>query len=440
MDPMTVVEAIRQEALLFRTRTPMSRRLWLGGRSHMPSGAPSLLQFHHPWPVSIARGNKSRAWDIDGNEYSDWHGGFSVAVLGHAHPKFRQAISEAVDYGLQTGFLHPLMPQLAEELCTRFQGQNVVMANTGTEGTMLALRLARASTGRDTIVKLVGGYHGMHDSVMHFAGGNMEGIWGQGTLDLRVRAVAANDLAALACALETCDVAAFIIEPIMFNVGCIAPEEGYLQKVRELCDQTGTVLIFDEVKTAVTIAYGGAQEMFLVAPDLKVVGKGIAGGVPCAAVIGRHDILRLIETGDVPHYSTFAGNALAVQACLAALSLLDRPAYNQFSALNGKLTKRLNLIIDKYQLPAYTVTWGAKGSVIFAGQSPPLRDVTDLHARADFALAELYWVMMMNRGILLSPGQDEQWTLSIQHTEQDIDEFCAAFEEFAKTAGPLCVK
>jgi glutamate-1-semialdehyde 2,1-aminomutase len=436
---MNAVDAIRQEAALFRKRTPRSHALWLNARTRMPAGTPSMLQFHHPWPVSIARGQGSRVWDIDGNEYSDWHGGFSVGVLGHAHPEFREAIEEALDSGFQTGFLHPQMPHLAEQLCLRFDAEQVVLANTGTEGTMLALRLARACTGRNVIVKVVGGYHGMHDSVMQFAGGNMDGVWGQGTLDLHVRAVAANDLAALQAALQPRDVAAFIIEPIMFNVGCIAPDEGYLERVRELCDQTGTLLVFDEVKTAVTIAWGGAQELLGVKPDLKVVGKGIAGGVPCAAVLGPRRVLGAIETGEVPHYATFAGNALAVNAALAALRLLSRPAYERFEKIGKALTRRLDAIIDEYQIPAYTVTWGAKGSVIFA-QGDPIRDVTDLHSRVDMTLGELYWVMMMNRGILMSPGQDEQWTVSIQHTREDVDRFCAAFEEFAKTFAGLLPK
>lgn len=406
----------------------------------MPSGTPSLLQFHHPWPIALAKGAGSKAWDIDGNEYSDWHGGFSVGVIGNGHPEFRDSIMEALDGGLQTGFVHPLMPQLARTMCNRFDAQQLVMTTTGTEGTMLALRLARAKTGRETIVKLVGGYHGMHDGAMHFAGGNMEGVWGLGTVKMHVRAVPANDLTALQSALESCDAAAFIIEPIMFNVGCIAPEEGYLQRVRELCDQTGTLLIFDEVKTAVTVAWGGCEELFGVAPDLKVVGKGVAGGVPCVAVLGRADILGLIESGDVPHYATFAGNALAVHAASAALRILSRPQYDHFARLNVRLLKRLNHIIEEYNLPAYTVAWGAKGSVIFAGQGPAIKDVADLHSRINEDLRELYWVTLMNRGILMSPNQDEQWTMSVQHTADDVDLFCDAFEEFAKTVASLYAK
>jgi glutamate-1-semialdehyde 2,1-aminomutase len=431
--------AIRQQATVFRDRTPRSRMLWMQGRRHMPSGTPSQLQFHHPWPVAIARGHGSRVVDVDGNEYRDFHGGFSVGVLGHAHPEFKEAVSQAIDEGLQTGFLHPQMPRLAEQLCMRFDCEQVSLANTGTEGTLLALRLARAATGRDTIVKVVGGYHGMHDSVLQFAGGNMNGAWGKGTLTLHVRGVPANDLPALEAALATRDVAAFIIEPIMFNVGCIMPDAGYLNRVRELCDQSGALLIYDEVKTAVTIAHGGAEEVFGVAPDLKVVGKGIAGGVPCAAVLGPRRIMELIERGDVPHYATFAGNALAVHAALAALRLLNRPAYRHFERLGRRMRRQLDEIIARYDLPAYTVSWGAKGSVVFAS-GPPLRDVTELAQRGNADLTDLYWVTMMNSGILLSPGQDEQWTLSLQHDASDVDAFCAAFEEFAKGAAVALAK
>lgn len=405
----------------------------------MPSGTPSQLQFHHPWPVSIARSSGSRVWDLDGNEYRDFHGGFSVGVLGHGHPELKEAVVQAMDEGLQTGFLHPDMPRLAEQLCLRFDSEQVVLANTGTEGTLLALRLARAATGRDVIVKLVGGYHGMHDSVMQFAGGNMEGTWGQGTLALRVRGVPANDLVALEAALSARDVAAFIVEPIMFNVGCIMPDPGYLERVRELCDQAGALLVYDEVKTAVTIAHGGAEELLGVAPDLKVIGKGIAGGVPCAAVLGPRRIMELIEQNKVPHYSTFAGNALAVHSALCALRLLNRPAYTQFERLSRRMRRQLDEIIERYDLPAYTVSWGAKGSVVFASGGP-LRDVTDLAARGNADLTDLYWVTMMNNGILLSPGQDEQWTLSIQHDSSDVDAFCAAFEEFAKGAAAALAK
>lgn len=433
-----------------------TRRSWeLHERAYevMANGTPTALQFHAPYPIVMQRSVGSRVFDVDGNEYIDFHNAYSVGVMGHCHPAIVRAITEQVARLDISGFVCSTSIDLAEAICSRFGGGGLVQFTTsGTEATMLAIRMARAWTGRPQVIKIEGGYHGAHDAVMvgtHGGGiptveGEDEGLpWGRGLAPHSVSSTLVcgfNDANALAGVLErhAGDIACVILEPVMLNVGFIEPEPGYLERVAALCHEHGALLIWDEVKTGVTIAHGGCAQAYDIGPeslpDLRCLGKGIGGGMPCGAVHGRAELFSVIEDGTAPHYSTFAGHPATMAAGLACLTeVLTAEAYEQMSALNERLMDGITILLKQYELPGHTVGIGAKGTVLFT-EHEKLLSYRAWSEGIDRDLGGLYWASLLSQGILLSPGQDEQWTLSVAHTEQDIDQFLAAFEVFAAAA------
>ncbi len=441
------------EMEVFESRHKRSHDLWQRATWVMPNGAPTALNHFDPWPLVIERAHNTEVWDIDGHHYYDFHNAFSTVVMGHSNEKIAKAVEKGFSEGAITGFLSPQAIELAEHICERFEADMVQFTNSGTESTQLAIRIARAVTGRGKILKIEGGYHGTHDSVMVSTHASFDQLgdphrptsvpWGEGMapgiLDSTI-VCQFNDLPDLEILL-TAEFACVIMEPVMLNVGFVEPEEGYLQRVRELCNQHGVVLIFDEVKTGVTLAYGGAEEIYQVKPDLKCLAKGIGGGLPLGAVCGKQELMLSIETGETPHYSTFAGNHLAMSAGLACLrEVLTPNAYQRLAAEQAALIGGLQKILNSYpNLPAYLVSQGAKGNILFTAP-PHTSSYRDWELRADHELASLYWLMMINRGILLSPGQDEQWTISVKHGARERARFLSAFAEFALAAEQIILE
>src|SRR3954469_11884362 len=283
VDPTQVARLTEAEQAKFRERTHASAERFERALKTMPGGVPSSFQENDPWPVYIDRGEGSRVWDVDGNEYVDFHNGFGVMCIGHANPTVGDAVKAQVDRG--THFAAPTDGSIAvsEELVRRFGLPQWRFNNSGTEATMDAVHLARGSTGRDTILKIEGSYHGHHDSVMVSVSPPLDALgerddpvsvpYGGGTpraLTELTRAVPFNDAEALESVLEKIgeQVAGLIMEPAMMNINIIPPREGYLERVRELTAAHGVKLIFDEVKTGSTIAAGGATARFGVVPDM----------------------------------------------------------------------------------------------------------------------------------------------------------------------------
>jgi glutamate-1-semialdehyde 2,1-aminomutase len=226
------------------------------------------------------------------------------------------------------------------------------------------------------------------------------------------------------------DIAALILEPIMMNVGIVYPDPGYLAELRRITSQHGVALIFDEVKTGATIAAGGASEHYGVKPDLICLAKSIGGGIPIGAFAGSCAFMEKIRPEDVAHLGTFNGNPLAMRAGVVSLTQILTPdAYKHFGVLEEKLVSGCRDIIDRHELPMYSTGVGGKGCVMFAPEE--LHDYRD-YLKIDFDLSYAHWLYYMNRGILMPIGADEQWTLSVQHTEKDIEEHLAVFEEFAR--------
>ncbi|MCB1269344.1 MAG: aminotransferase class III-fold pyridoxal phosphate-dependent enzyme, partial [Microthrixaceae bacterium] len=319
----------------------------------------------------------------------------------------------------------------------------VRFCNSGTEATMDAIRIARAYTGRDKVLKIEGSYHGHHDTVMFSVVpdtdemGDREnplstpmskGIPAEMAQDTLV--VPYNDAPALERMLgeRGGEIACLIMEPVMMNIGIVVPADGYLQAVRDLCTRYGVVLIFDEVKCGATIAEGGAAERFGVRPDLATWAKAIGGGAPIGAFGGRADIMEEINRG-AAHQGTFNGNPMSVTAALATLTrVLTADAYEHFAALGARLSNGMDALIAEYDLPAHTVDLGCKGCISYRAE--PLTCYRDfLETNIHLYTASYPW--MVNRGVFMTPGDEEQWTLSVQHSEDHVDRYVDAFATFA---------
>lgn len=427
-------------------RTPQSKQRHERGLKVMPGGVPSSFQENDPWPVYLERGEGARVWDVDGHEYVDFHNGFGVMCIGHANPTVGAAVKARVDQG--THFAAPTDGSIvvAEELADRFGLPQWRFTNAGTESTMDAVHLARGATGRDVILKIEGSYHGHHDAVMVSVYPPLEALgerddprsvpYGEGypkALTELTRAVPFNDAGALEMVLEKLEgqVAGLIMEPAMMNINIIPPVDGYLERVRELCTAHGVKLIFDEVKTGATIARGGATKRFGVRADMVTLAKAICGGYPGGAIGMTEEIAALVAEGRVHQYGTFNGNPLVMAAAEATLTeVLTEDAYAKLEASNEWLLGRCDEIIERYGLPCYTEGLGAKGCVIFAGE--PLREYRDYLTKVDGDLATLAWLYHMNHGVFMTPGVEEEWTISIAHSEQDLQRFADALEAFAK--------
>jgi glutamate-1-semialdehyde 2,1-aminomutase len=438
----TLTEA---EGERFRNRTGRSAETYERAVRSMPNGVPSSFQANEPWPTYIDRGAGSRVWDVDGNEYVDFHNGFGVMCIGHANPTVGAAVKAQVDRG--THFAAPTDGSIAvaEELRRRFGLPQWRFGNSGTEATMDAVHLARGATGRDMMLKIEGSYHGHHDAVMVSVYPPLEALgdrddpvsvpYGGGVpeaVSRLTRAVPFNDADALATVLEKIgeQVAGLIMEPAMMNINIVPPKPGYLERVRELTAEHGVKLIFDEVKTGCTISPGGATARFGVTPDMITLAKASCGGYPGAAIGMSEDLAELVADGTVKQYGTFNGNPLVMAAAQATLTeVLTDDVYERFEETNRRLLDSCQQIIDTHGLPAYTEGIGAKGCVVFSPKR--MQEYRDYLTDVDDELSRLAWLYHMNRGVFMTPGAEEEWTLSIAHSEEDLQRYIDAFEAFA---------
>jgi glutamate-1-semialdehyde 2,1-aminomutase len=445
-------ERIRQlterEERTLNERTPKSHALYERARTSLVGGVASSYQVREPWPIYLERGEGARVWDVDGNELLDFHNGFGSMTQGHAHP----AISRAVERRIQAGthFAAPTEDAVtvAEELQRRWDLPKWRYTNSGTEATMDAVRIARGLTGRDTIVKIFGSYHGHNDALMVSTGGaDVSGIptdelpsigYGAGlpqaVVELTV-AVPFNDVDAMERRIERLESegrapACVIMEAAMMNLGIVPPEPGYLEAVRELTKRRGIVLIFDEVKTGFTIAAGGATERFGVRPDLVTLAKSLGGGLPSGAIGGTDEAMRVVEDGSVYQVGTFNGNPLSMAAARANLEEVLTPAvYEHLDRINERILAGCSRVIDDHSLPGYAIGIAAKGCVTFSAE--PIVDYATFKANQDAELTDLAWLYSMNRGIFMTPGREEEWTLTVAHDDAAVDRYVAVFAELA---------
>ena len=439
-----VSKLIEVEEQRFRDARRRSDELWREAREVLSRGVPSSFQDASPHPIFMDHGKGSRVWDVDGNEYVDFHNGFGVMVVGHAHPKIVEAVSHQVAQG--SHFAQPVESgiEVARELARRFQIPRWRFTNSGTESTLDAVRIARGFTGRDRMIKIEASYHGHHDALMvsvepppdrmgpadHPASYPQSDGIPPAVVELTT-VVPFNDPDALERAFKEHEgeVAAVIVEPAMMNVGVVLPDHGYLARVKEIAHRHDALLIFDEVKTGVTIAAGGATERFGVTPDLIALAKAIGGGLPCGAVGGREDVMGVIEDKRVAQMGTFNGNPLTMAAArVTLLEILDGRAYAHFDALAETLQGGLDEAIARHELPFHVITMAARGGVTYRAKR--VRNYRD-YLEIDKSLAYLSWLYQSNRGVLMAPGAEENWTLSVQHSTDDAQRYVDNFAEMA---------
>jgi glutamate-1-semialdehyde 2,1-aminomutase len=439
--------ALQKELETFERRTPKSAEAHKKNLKRIPLGVASNYRAYDPYPIFVQDAKGGRFRDLDGNQYLDHNLCFGALMAGHCHPAVMNAVEKRLSTGTMFGMPHNMEWELAEEICTRFPVEMCRFGNSGTEVTMHAIRLARAATGRDKILKFEGGYHGLHDSALvsvkpHPPKDDFGDIKNPKPVSAGLgvpQASIANVQIATFNDLETVDrrfkenpgeIAAIILEPIMMNVGMCMPEKGFLEGLREICDKTGALLIFDEVKTGAKLGWGGASEYFGVTPDMICLAKSIGGGLPLAA-FGTHErVMDLISDHKVFHGGTYNTNPVSMAAGLATFRhVLTRENYAHVEKLSHKLTDGYRKIMAKSGLQGYIVSAGANGALMLhQNEVHNYRDWLTL----DTDLWRHYWFGMVNRGVMCQPyWWDEQWTISVQHTEADIDRHLAAFDEIA---------
>jgi glutamate-1-semialdehyde 2,1-aminomutase len=441
-------ELTEREQLRLNESTAGSARVFERARAVLVGGVASSYQLLDPWPIYFERGQGAYVWDVDGTRRVDFHNGFGAMVQGHAHPAITKAVEERMRLG--THFAVPTDDAIAvaEELARRWGLPQWRFTNSGSESTMDAIRIARAHTGRDTILKIFGSYHGHHDAVMVAIGVPYDRIGGRHEYaslpygdgipkvvsDLTVP-VPFNDIEAMETRLDALEregrtPACLIMEAALMNLGVVLPQPGYLEAVRELTRERGIVLIFDEVKTGLCIAAGGATERFGVTPDIVTLAKALGGGLPAGAIGGTEEIMEGVRADRVVQVGTYNGNPLVMAAARASLEhVLTPEAYAHLDRLNDRIVGGCQAVVDRYGLPGYSVGIGSKGCVTFA--PVPITDYESFKEHQDPELCDLAWLWNLNRGIFMTPGREEEWTLSVTHTDEDVDHFVAVFDELA---------
>jgi len=449
LDRERIRELSRRERAKLAERTQASSAMYRRARESLSGGVASSYQAGEPWPIYLETGDGPVVYDVDGNRMWDFHNGFGSMVQGHAHPAIVRAVTERVALGTHFAATTEDGVVVAEELKRRWGLERWRYVNSGSEATMDAIRIARGYTGRETIMKIFGSYHGHHDGVMVSIGVEYDRIgdrenyaslpYGAGIPEAVVEltiAVPFNDAGAMERRIQRLESegrkpACVIMEAAMMNLGVVLPERGYLEEVREITRRHGIVLIFDEVKTGLAIAAGGATERFAVQPDMVTLAKTLGGGLPSGAIGGTEEIMRVVEDGTVYQVGTYNGNPLSMAAARASLlEVLTPEAYRHLDDLNDRIVGGCQAVVERYRLPGYAIGIGAKGCVTFS--PTPVVDYETFKANQDVELTELAWLYNMNRGIFMTPGREEEWTLSVSHTNDAVDAYVQVFDELAR--------
>jgi glutamate-1-semialdehyde 2,1-aminomutase len=443
-----VEELTQSELEKLNARTAGSESMYARARESLSGGVASSYQLRDPWPIYLVSGEGAKVTDVDGNSYWDFHNGFGSMVQGHAHPAIVAAVRDRVELGTHFAAVTEDTVVVAENLAARFNLPRWRFVNSGSEATMDAIRIARALTGRDTIMKIFGSYHGHHDGVMVSIGVPYDEIGDRDNLaslpygagipkavsDLTIP-VPFNDADAMERRIDKLvsegrKPACVIMEAAMMNLGVVLPQDGYLEQVREITTRHDIVLIFDEVKTGLAIAAGGATERFGVQPDMVTMAKTLGGGLPSGAIGASERVMSVVEDGSVYQVGTYNGNPLTMAASRASLEQVLTPeAYEHLEMLNDRILAGCEDVIERHKLPGYAVGIGSKGCVTFS--PTPIVDYETFKASQDAAVTDLAWLWNMNRGIYMTPGREEEWTLSVTHSTEAIDDYVRVFDEMA---------
>lgn len=391
-------------------------------------------------PPFIAKGDGSRIFDVDGNSYIDYVGSWGPLILGHRHPEVVEALTKCLEIGTSFGAPTELETEVAAFLVDTFPSIDMVrMVNSGTEATMSALRLARAYTKRDKIIKFEGCYHGHADHLLIKAG--------SGALTMGVptspgvpASIGANTIVAPYNNLEALEeifkqegdqIAAVILEPVAGNMGCVPPVEGFLTGLRKLTQDYGALLIFDEVMTGFRVAFGGAQLLYNIEPDLTTLGKIIGGGLPVGAYGGKREIMAMVAPqGPVYQAGTLSGNPLAMTAGLTTLKLLQQPGfYEELERKSARLEAGLKEAAQQADIETTFNRVGSMFTAFFTGEK-----VVDLATAttSDTKMFATFFKLMLERGVYLAPSQFEAGFVSIAHSDEDIERTVEAAQDAFK--------
>ncbi len=427
-----------------RLNTDTSAKHFETAKTLMPGGVNSPVRAFKGVggnPLFIDRAEGPYVYDADGNKYIDYVASYGPAILGHAPVSVVRAVQEAAEKGFSYGAPTVLENQLAKLVIDAVPGVDKVrFVNSGTEACLSAARLARAYTGKQKLIKFSGCYHGHADAFLVKAGS------GAATLGLPdspgvPSEVAVNTLTAtfnnadsVKALLEanTGEIAAILVEPVAGNMGCIPPQQGFLESLRALADEHGCVLVFDEVMTGFRVAYGGAQSHYGVTPDLSCFGKVIGGGLPVGAYGGKTDIMAMVAPeGPMYQAGTLSGNPLAMAAGIETLTQLKQPGvYEQLSATSARLAEGLQVVFTKHNLPVQTAAVG--GMLGFAQTATPITGYDDMLTVDRDVFTKLFWALLQE-GVYLAPSPFEAMFVSTTHTDVVIDETMAAFDRVLST-------
>lgn len=419
----------------------LSDELYRRSQNHLAGGVSTAMRADvRPVPLFMSKGVGPRMWDVDGNEYIDYMLGFGPSILGHGHPAVVEAIARQLALGLTYGAQHELEPRVAERICSMVPGaEMVVFSTTGTEAVQVALRLARAFTGRTRFIKFEGHYHGWFDNVLISYRGDPADMGPRNrpkpilsSAGQRADAVDEsfilpwNDLDLVEDLLvrHPSEVAAILTEPIMFNSGGIMPRPGYLEGLRALADRFGCLLIFDEVITGFRVAPGGAQELLNVLPDLAVLGKALGGGMPVSGVAGRRDVMDLVARREVVHAGTSNGNPVALAAADATLSILDEDGgamLKRIGQTGDRLRHELVALLRRQGYQVTTSGVGAAFTLLFGMDTAPV-DYRE-YAACDWNTLARFNESIIRAGVVSLPRG--MWYVSAAHGDRDVDDTLA---------------
>jgi glutamate-1-semialdehyde 2,1-aminomutase len=375
-------------------------------------------------PIFIARGEGAELIDVDGNRFVDYVCSWGPLIHGHAHAHVLAAVADAAARGTSFGAPTPGEVELAEEVARRMEAVEMLrMTSSGTEAAMTAVRLARAATGREPVLKFAGAYHGHADALLAQAGSGLatQGLPASPGVPASVAAgtivVPWNDPDALAAATERHELAAILAEPLPANMGLVPPRDGFVALLRERADANGALLVLDEVISGFRVARGGAQELTGVTGDLVIMGKVMGGGLPAAAVGGRAELMRMLApSGEVYQAGTLSGNPLAVAAGLATLELLDESAYMRLGAITTRLADGLREAAGEY--PVQVLSMPGLVTVFFSER--PVSCFADAQA-CDLDAHAAWCRELLARGVYPPPSQFESWFPSLAHTAEQIE-------------------
>ncbi len=429
----------------YQSRTSNSKKLFERANKVLPAGVSYGIRALPPYPFYLKKAKGVTLTDVDSNTYTDYWVGHGALVLGHAPDVVIDAVKEQLPYGTHFGFTHEKEIELAERIVKYVPSAEMVRyASSGTEANMYGTRLARAYTGRNKMLKIEGGWHGGYDS-LHAYVSRPYGRSESAGLNLKTiedtYAVPYNDLEAARKLAKEHDLACIILEPVMGAAGFLTPEPGYLEGLREICDETDTLLIFDEVITGFRLGMGGAQEYYGVTPDMTIMGKVIGGGFPVGAFCGSEEIMERIDHKKYPdpekrsaHGGTFTGNPVSMVAGSATVdALADGKIHKHIDALGEKMRNGLLDLMERNDAPVSVTGVGSTFGIHF--QEKPPKNAGDT-SRNDIPATRAYFHHMLESGIIyLSPTVSHSW-ISSPHTVDDVEKYLAATEEYIRGYKP----